>query len=152
MLSREHEDRRTIDALVAALYDTLSGPAGDRDWDRFRSLFLPGARLIRADHGVEGLTPQLLDVEGFVSAAAGNLAARAFYEREVARRTERFGAIAHVFSTYEASRALDEAPFARGINSIQLFADESGWRVSGLAWDEETPEVAIPPEYLVVRA
>ena len=49
-------------------------------------------------------------------------------------------------------KGLDEAPFARGINSIQLFADESGWRVSGLAWDEETPESAIPPEYLVVRA
>lgn len=146
------EDRRTIDSLIAALYGTISGPAGERDWDRFRALFIPGARLIRTDRSAGEITPQVLDVEGFISAAAGNLAASAFYEREAARRTESFGAVAHVFSTYEARHAPDTEPFARGINSIQLFADESGWRVSSLAWDEETPENAIPPEYLVVRA
>ena len=145
-------DVRTIDALVAALYDTISGAAGERDWERFRALFLPGARLIRTDRSLGGTTPQELDVEGFVTAAARNLSANAFYEREVARRTEQFGAIAHVFSTYEARSALDAEPFARGINSIQLFHDDSGWRVAALVWDEETPDNAIPPEYLVVFA
>jgi len=146
------EDLRTIDALISALYDTISGNAGERDWDRFRALFLPGARLLRTDRSLGGATSQQLDVEGFIAAAARNLATSAFYEQEVARRTERFGAIAHVFSTYEARSALDAAPFARGINSIQLFEDDSGWRVAALAWDEETPDNAIPTEYLVVHA
>ncbi len=39
-------DVATMDAIVAAVYDVISGPAGKRDWDRFRSLFIPGARLI----------------------------------------------------------------------------------------------------------
>ena len=41
------KDVATMDAIVAALYDVISGPAGQkRNWDRFRSLFVPGARLI----------------------------------------------------------------------------------------------------------
>src|SRR3984957_12853378 len=45
-------DVDTIDHLMASLYDVISGPAGQqRDWDRFRSLFLPDARMgvIRPD-------------------------------------------------------------------------------------------------------
>src|ERR1700721_2508520 len=38
-------DVSSPDAILAATYDVISGPAGKRDWDRFRSLFLPGARL-----------------------------------------------------------------------------------------------------------
>lgn len=35
------------EAIVAAVYDVISGPVGEaRDWDRFRSLFIPEARLI----------------------------------------------------------------------------------------------------------
>ena len=38
-------DVSSIDAIVAALYDVISGPAGEkRDWARFRSLFAPGER------------------------------------------------------------------------------------------------------------
>jgi len=40
-------DVSSIEAILAAVYDVISGPAGkQRDWDRMRSLFLPGARLI----------------------------------------------------------------------------------------------------------
>src|SRR5690554_5242511 len=48
------EDVSSLDAILAALYDVISGPAGQaRDWNRFRSLFAPGARLIPT-----GLTPE----------------------------------------------------------------------------------------------
>ena len=39
-------DVASPDAILAACYDVISGPAGPRDWDRFNSLFAPGARLI----------------------------------------------------------------------------------------------------------
>src|ERR1700755_1397386 len=39
-------DVDTIEHILAATYDVISGPAGPRDWDRFRSLFYPGARLM----------------------------------------------------------------------------------------------------------
>ena len=38
-------DGDSIDTLIAALYDTISGPAGVRDWDRFRELFIDGGIL-----------------------------------------------------------------------------------------------------------
>ncbi len=48
-------DVDSIDHILAAVYDVISGPPGPRDWDRFRSLFYSGARLIptrRDDKGV----------------------------------------------------------------------------------------------------
>src|SRR5207249_6447509 len=48
MMTKENAlDVESIDAIIAATYDVISGPAGKRrDWDRERSLFYPGARLI----------------------------------------------------------------------------------------------------------
>ena len=40
-------DVASIDAIIAAAYDSISGPAGQkRDWERERSLYYPDARLI----------------------------------------------------------------------------------------------------------
>jgi len=50
--AKNPSDVDTVDHLLASLYDVISGPAGKpRDWDRFRSLFLPDGRLgvIRPD-------------------------------------------------------------------------------------------------------
>src|SRR5205085_889119 len=111
-------DVKSMDAVLAALYDVISGPAGKkRDWDRFRSLFVPGARLIpaakRQDGGIEA---RVLDPEGYVSRSAPFLEKNGFFEREISRKVESFGHIAHVFSTYESRHeAADKTPFARGI-------------------------------------
>src|SRR5213594_2599945 len=62
-------DVASIDAIIAAAYDSISGPAGQkRDWERERSLFYPGARLIpTAKPGAnDDLAPQMLDVDGFI--------------------------------------------------------------------------------------
>ena len=72
-----------------------------------------------------------------------------FFEREIARRTERFGSVLHVFSTYESRRAAsDAAPFARGINSIQLVNDGTRWWVVTILWDSERKDNPIPAAYL----
>ena len=48
-------DVESVDAIVAAVYDVISGPAGQaRDWDRWRSLFLPEARLIAVGQAPDG--------------------------------------------------------------------------------------------------
>jgi hypothetical protein len=94
-------------------------------------------------------TARVLDVDGYIERAGPVLERDGFFEREIARRTERFGHIAHVFSTYESrhNRA-DAAPFARGINSIQLLDDGERWWVVTVYWDAERPGNPIPPEYL----
>lgn len=144
-------DVASLDAIVAALYDVISGPAGQaRNWDRFRSLFTPGARLIparaRPDGGAEAM---VLDPEGYIGRTSRFFEQNGFFERELARRTDRFGNIAHVFSTYASFRtAQDTAPFSRGINSIQLLKDGSRWWVVSIFWDAERAGLTIPPEYL----
>ena len=144
-------DVSSVDAIVAALYDVISGPAGQkRDWNRMRSLFIPGARLIpvRADSG-GGSTAIVLDVEAYIDRSGPFLEQGGFFEREIARRTERFGNIAHVFSTYEARRTLqDPAPFMRGINSIQLQRDGDRWWIVTVFWDAERVGNPLPAEYL----
>ncbi|WP_029415789.1 hypothetical protein [Brevundimonas bacteroides] len=143
-------DVSSADAILAALYDVISGDAGQaRDWDRFRNLFHPSARLmptgLRDSRGV--LTP--LTPQDYVDRAGPNLVRDGFHEREIARRTETFGAVTHVWSTYEARRALADAqPFLRGINSIQLFNDGTRWWVVSVYWQAETPTLPLPPEYL----
>ena len=143
-------DVRSLDAVLKALYDAISGPAGDRNWDRLRSLFSPGARLIPTRHPRDSAAAVLvLDVEGYVSRAGAYFKQNGFFEREAARRVERFGSIAHVFSTYESRHtAQDSVPFTRGINSIQLFFDETRWWIVTVFWDAERPGLTIPREYL----
>jgi hypothetical protein len=143
-------DVSSMDAIVAALYDVISGPAGQvRDWDRMRSLFVPGARLIPSVAGEHGATARVLDVDGYIERAGPTLERNGFFEREIARKTEAFGNIAHLFSTYESRHALsDAAPFARGINSIQLLKDGDRWWIVTVFWDAERPNNTLPAQYL----
>jgi len=145
------EDVASIDAIIASLYDVISGPAGQaRDWKRFLSLFAPGARLVptgrRPDgsHFMRTLTP-----EEYATQIGPQLERGGFFEREIGRRVDAFGGIAQVFSAYDSKRTqADPAPFARGINSIQLLNDGTRWWVVSIFWDSERPGNPIPSQYL----
>ncbi|HLM65878.1 MAG TPA: hypothetical protein VK358_00055 [Longimicrobium sp.] len=146
-------DTASIAGILAALYDVISGAAGEpRDWDRFRAMFVPGARLIptnRAIHaGRGGHPPDVMDVETFIRGTTPVLESMGFQERQIAMRVEQFGCIAHVWSTYESRHAPGEPPFARGINSIQLYHDGARWWVVTVYWDSERPDNPIPAHYL----
>jgi hypothetical protein len=146
-------DVATIDSTIAALYDVISGPAGTRNWDRFRSLFAPGARLIPTTPRPTGeVGARVLTVEDYVQRAGTLFEKESFYEREVNRRLERFGNIAHAFSTYESRHAKDDAkPFQRGINSIQLMNDGKRWWVVTIFWQGEDEKNPLPAMYLRSR-
>ena len=145
-------DVASIDAIITAAYDGISGPAGQkRDWDRERALYFPGARLIPTAKAGENdaLAPQILDVDGFIARVEPYFAATGFYEKEIARRTEQFGCLAHAWSTYESRHApSDPEPFMRGINSIQLFHDGNRWWIVNIYWQQESTEHPIPAKYL----
>ena len=145
-------DVASIDGIITAAYDSISGPAGEkRNWERERSLYYPGARLIPTAKPGENdhLAPETLDVDGFIARVESYFAEHGFYEKEIARRTEQFGRIAHVWSTYESRHNADDTePFMRGINSIQLFHDGSRWWIVSIYWQHESPENPVPAEYL----
>ncbi len=145
------EDVASPEAITSAAYATISGPAGaKRDWDRFRSLFVPDARLIPIQKTGSGShRPRALTVEDYVNASGPVLEERGFFEREVARREEASAHMAHVWSTYESRHAAaDEQPFARGINSFQLVNDGRRWWIVTILWDQESPDHPIPERYL----
>ena len=152
--SAEPSDVESIEAIVAAAYDVISGPAGKkRDWKRERSLFISGARLIPtavdAGRNDVDLAPQVLDVDAYIARVKPYFATAGFYEKEVARRVEQFGQIAHVWSTYESRHDPNDAePFMRGINSIQLFNDGSRWWILSIYWQHESRQHAIQEKYL----
>lgn len=149
----KHADGETMDSIVAALYDVISGPAGKRDWDRFRSLFIPGARLIPTGSRPTGeVASRVLTVDEYVQRAGALFEKEAFFEREASRQVERFGNIAHIFSTYESRHAKDDLkPFQRGINSIQLMNDGKRWWVVTIFWQGEDEKNPIPAMYLRSR-
>lgn len=144
-------DVASIDSIMKAVYDVISGDAGQaRDWDRFRTLFYKDARMIptgkNKDTGVVGGTA--LSPDDYIKRAEPFLL-KGFHEREKARRIEQYGNIAHVFSTYESFHKKDDKePFMRGINSFQLLNDGKRWWVVTIFWQGETPEAPIPKEYL----
>jgi len=145
------EDVASPDAIMKAVYDVISGPAGQkRDWDRMRSLFLPNARLMPAVPRPAGGTGVLVwSVDDYIAMAGANLERNGFFEREIHRVSESYGAVMHLFSTYESRRlATDEKPFARGINSFQLLKDGDRWWVVSIYWQNETPVLPIPAKYL----
>ena len=144
-------DVATPDAILAATYDVISGPAAqERDWDRFRSLFYPGARLIRTEAKKEGgLHATILTPEDFVERAGNYFKKNGFFEREIARRAEHWGGLMQAFSTYESRHdPKDPTPFARGINSFQLFFDGTRWWIMTIYWADETTQPPLPLEFL----
>jgi len=145
------EDVASMDAIIAAIYDVISGPAGQkRDWQRFESLFVPGARLIPTGQRPDGTAgARVLTPAEYAANAGASLEARGFFEAEISRVTESFGRIAHAFSTYESRRtAQDAEPFQRGINSMQLLNDGKRWWVVSIYWDAERADNPIPAKYL----
>jgi TonB-dependent SusC/RagA subfamily outer membrane receptor len=144
-------DVASLDSILHALYDVISGPIGQRrNWDRMRSLFVPNARLIALGYPPTGVpVMRTFTVQQYIDTVGPRLEAGGFFEREIARRTERFGGVLHAFSTYESRRKAEDAvPFARGINSIQLWFDGQRWWVVTIYWEAERQANPIPPVYL----
>lgn len=143
-------DVASMESIVAALYDVISGPAGKRDWDRMRSLFVPYGRLIPVGRRANGeMGNRAMSVDEYIGGSSKFLEDNGFFEREIAKHTERFGNIAHVFSTYESRyKADDPKPFARGINSIQLMNDGKRWWIITVFWQGEAADNPLPEKYL----
>jgi hypothetical protein len=146
------EDVQSVDAILAALYDVISGPKGkQRDWNRMRSLFIPDARLIpsRIDHDTQRADAIVLTIDGYIERSSGNMMANGFFEHSVHNVSEQFGNVVHVWSTYESRHNADDAkPFARGINSIQLLKSGDRYYIVNILWDAERPDNPIPTKYL----
>jgi hypothetical protein len=136
-----------LDQLITAIDDAVSGPA-DKDRTCLRDVLLPEARLIPVSKHSDGtIAPRILSLEEYINAVRKR-GSEVFYERQIKVKSEIYGPIAHLWSTYEVRPAPDGKAEIRGINSIQAVFDGARWRVIEITWHAETPEDPVPAQYL----
>jgi hypothetical protein len=142
------EDVKTMDGILHGIYDVVSGPAGERNWKRFRSLFLPQARFTQVGKDDSGnIFVISWGMDEFIRDASQVFAKQAFYESAIVNQPETYGNMTQVFSSYESRNSLTEKPFQRGINSIQLLNDGKRWWVVSIFWDSERPDNPLPAKF-----
>jgi hypothetical protein len=143
------KDVTSIDAIITVLYDVISGdPGAPRDWDRFKNLFTADARLIPTSKTAEGnFTYRTMTPNEYVEMFSKRITT-GFFEWELYRKTEEYGAIAHVFSTYVTKEKKDGPVTNRGINSIQLLKDKDRYYIMNIFWSAESMGFPLPEKYL----
>lgn len=145
-------DVDTVADIVRAFYSAISAPAGGKlDRNRLRSLFVPegriGSRVPRDAAGVADIRFHSPDEYAAISDAG--TATSGFFDSSPANEIERFGAMAHVYSTFESrSHVDDQKPMARGIKSFELLNSGNRWYIVEVYWDWERPGNPIPKRYL----
>lgn len=144
------DDVATIDGIMKAFYEVISGPAGQpRQWSRDRTLYIPDIRFVAMSESKSGEPrAQVVSHQQFVDSSNASLVKDGFYESEIHREIQKFGHIAHVFSTYETRLKADGPVIGRGINSLELFYDGKRWWIASNMWDDERPNNPIPVENL----
>lgn len=143
-------DVQSIDGIVAALYDVISGGIGQpRDWNRMRSLFIPEARImaIGPKRDSKDLGLRILNISDYIANSGPILIETGFREKELSRKTEHWGELAQVFTTYETTMDKNKVT-QRGINSVQLMHDGTRWWIISLLFEAERAQLSLPDTYL----
>ena len=145
-MASEAEEFGTIDALMTALYASISGPPGGQDFELSRRIQHPDVRLVRTRLDEAGKpVAYSFSGEDYEANARALLADIPFYEVETDRRVVRFGNVAQVFSAYEARTAPDGGELIkRGMNCAHLFDDGTRWWMMHMIWDDEREGVEVP--------
>jgi hypothetical protein len=142
-------DVATIDGIVHAFYDVISGPAGmPRQWRRDSTLYMPGAMFVALGESNGKPTANPMSPEEFRRRTDASLVKNGFFEIELGRRVEQFGNVAQVRSVYEMRRAAGDPPFGRGVNYLLLYWDGDRWWISGAVWDDERPDNPLPAAWI----
>ena len=138
------EDVKTLNGIMHAAYDVISGPVGSRDWSRFRSLFLPQARFTQVANGADGVAVFSWSVEEFIRDASAVFSQQPFYENAIVNLPQSYGSMTQVLSSYESRHNPGEKPFERGVNSFQVLNDGTRWWIVSILWDSERPDNPLP--------
>ena len=142
----QQADFSTIDNTIKELYAVISGPAGERDWDRFHDIFHENASMGAITYNREGeLIYMHMTPDSYVKSNGPFFMEQGFWEEELGRVEQVFGELAHVYSAYQFRLNSKDAPVSRrGINSIQLVFEQDRWWVISLQWNAEREGLKLP--------
>lgn len=144
-------DVSSIDSIISALYDVISGEAEvDKDWERFKSLWYPGANLTMVTSTTNGASKQItMGLDEFIKLSSSHSNRNSFYEIEINKKSDELGHIASVISTYVIKdNPKSEAVQLRGVNLFQLYFDGYRWWILNCIWENEVQGMIIPEKYL----
>ena len=145
------EDVSTIDGMVKAYYEVVSGPVGQpRQWGRDATLYIPGIRFIVISEDASGnATAQSMTHQEFVDSTEASMAGKSFFEHEIHRVIHRAGNIAHVLSTAEHMSSRNGPPEGRGIDSLELYWDGKRWWITNAnLWELNIAKHPLSSEFL----
>ncbi len=141
----------SVDSIVSSIYQIVSGEKGEeRDWELHKTIFHPEARII-TNYVDENGEYQIyfLSVDEYMDQYKDYFKNNFLFERDVNREIERFGNMAHVFSTFESyEKSGDSIPYKKGTASIQLYNDGERWYVLNMYYKNESENEKVPERYL----
>ncbi len=123
-------------SIVHALHETISaGPEEQRDWDRYRDLFLDGAMVSMAIKSPRAPGIMAATTEELIEQTEASYGSTGFHEIPLIVEVAEFGAMALVTNSFEVKLRLeDPEPLMRGLNHFQLLNDgERWWIVSNVS-------------------
>ncbi len=141
----------TLDGIIKAYYDVVTVKKGGTvSYERDSLLHAPGAAVGMAQYDKKGkVLLKIISLKKFHQLSDSSLQADGFYENEIGRKVERFGAVYHVWSTYESKKTAEGTVEDRGINSIELYFDGTRFWILSWFFDTENKDRPIPKKYLI---
>lgn len=125
-----------VDTTIKAIYEVISGPPGPRNWNRFRNMFLPEARmwmLLKDKEGNQVL--KSVGVEEYIASNGARFEKNGFWEEEVSRQPRVNGKLASIFSEYQIKLEQGGPVKIKGMNLFQLMETNSGWKFNSITWE-----------------
>jgi len=149
-IAAKPEDVSTIEGIVKASYETISGGVGvPRQWGRDRTLFAPSVRYISLSKNKAGeVKVRTSDYQEYLDESDDFLVKEGFTEIEWGHEIKRFGNVATVLSSYEGRVQSTGKVVTRGVNIFSLYFDGKRWWIQTMMWDEEGPGNPIPANLL----
>lgn len=125
--------------ITRRLYEVISQPAGERDWETVRDLYHPRATMVRTGIGDDGQPFVLaMTFDEYIANVTVLLEDVGFSEVEVSQDANVFGNVASVASVYEFEHRLpDDVRHGRGVNFFNFVNDGDGWKIMNIVWDNE---------------
>ncbi|WP_411768941.1 hypothetical protein [Winogradskyella sp. A3E31] len=139
------KDVQSIDAIINAYYDVVSGSSSD-PWEFERDKFIhsKSAVITRLDENGKAKS-HTLEAEYI---PIGLSPKEDFYEKELKRTVSKYGNIAQVWSAFEIRTDPNTKSNIRGLNSIQLHYESGRWWIDSWTCEMESDKNNIVTDFL----